>query len=186
MTQNDKLDRRALIAAGAVAGLSVLPAAAQDRGEYPEPGLSFAFQLDVQLAPVQELGMVDGVRRRIIPITGGWVHGPRLQGEVLPGGADWQGVRPGDGLTRLQARYWLKAADGTVIGVENRGIRRAEAAVMQRLLAGEIVSPHDYYFRATPSFEVGEGPHRWLNESLFICVGARLPDKAIVRVYAVT
>jgi hypothetical protein len=186
MARNEKLDRRALMAAGAAAGLSVLPASAQDRGDYPEPGLSFVFQLDVQLAQVQELGMVDGVRRRIIPIIGGRVHGPRLQGDVLPGGADWQGVRPGDGLTRLHARYWLKAADGAVIGVENHGIRRAEAPVMQRLLAGEIVSPHDYYFRATPSFEVGEGPHRWLNESLFICVGARMPDKAIVRVYAVT
>jgi hypothetical protein len=57
---------------------------------------------------------------------------------------------------------------------------------MQRLMAGEAVAPNDYYFRASPQFEVGDGPHRWLNETMFVGVGARLPDRAIIRVYAVS
>ncbi|MFV3126954.1 DUF3237 domain-containing protein [Niveispirillum sp. KHB5.9] len=154
--------------------------------DYPEPGLSFAFQIDVELGPVQEQGTVDGLRRRIVPITGGRVAGPRLAGRVMPGGADWQGIRPADGLTRVHACHWLQAGDGAVIGVENRSLRRAPPDVMRRLMAGEAMSPRDYYFRATPAFEVGDGPHRWLNESLFICVGARRPDRAIIRVYEVT
>lgn len=152
----------------------------------PEPGLDFAFELRVMLGPVAELGMIDGVRRRIVPIVGGTVSGPRLNGIVVPGGADWQGLRASDGLARVHAHYWLRADDGQAISVDNGGLRRAEPAVAEQLLAGEIVAPVDYYFRASPSFEVGEGPHRWMNETLFVCVGARLPDEVVIRVYTVT
>ncbi|MEG3168052.1 DUF3237 domain-containing protein [Sphingomonas sp. LB3N6] len=153
--------------------------------DFPEPYLEYAFQADVALGPIQELGTIDGVRRRIVPIVGGTIAGPRLSGIVLPGGADWQGIRPGDFLTRVFAHYWVKADDGQIISVQNAGIRRANAAVMKRLMAGEMVPPASYYFRTSPSFEVGDGPHRWLNETVFVAIGARTPDHAIIRVYAV-
>jgi hypothetical protein len=180
------LDRRTLLALAA-AGVTVPGAsAAEPQTGYPEPGLAFAFQLDISLGPIQELGTVDGMRRRIIPITGGTFAGPRLRGEVLPGGADWQGVRPGDGLTRVSARYWIRASNGDVIGVQNDGIRKAPPAVMRRLMAGEDVAPGDYYFRTVPLFETGSAAHRWLNETMFVCVGARKPDRAIIRVYEIS
>lgn len=180
------MNRRDLLALSAAA-LATPAGGAETAGlAYPEPGLRFVFQIDVALGPVQELGSIDGVRRRIIPIVGGTVHGPRLSGTVQPGGADWQDVRPEDGLTRVHAKYWLKADDGTVIGVDNRGVRRAPLPVIRSLMEGKTVPADAYYFRAAPFFDVGDGPHRWLNESLFICVGAREPSKAIIRIYEVT
>lgn len=193
MTDNqdagDGAARRDLLIAGAAGLLAAsvaLPAEAQQESDYPVPALTFVFQADVALGPIQELGVIDGMRRRIVPIVGGTVSGPRLKGVVMPGGADWQGIRPSDNLTRVWARYWLKADDGAVISVTNEGIRRAPAAVMQRLMAGAAVSPKDYYFRTVPFFEVGEGPHQWMNETMFVCAAARQPDKAIIRVYAVS
>lgn len=182
-----EIDRRRLLtaSAGLAAAAGLAPATAAPPQDYPEPRLSFAFQADVALGPIQELGMIDGIRRRIVPIVGGTVTGPRFSGVVMPGGADWQGIRPGDGLTRVFAHYWMKADDGQAVSVQNIGIRRAPAETMKRMMAGEIVPAGDYYFRATPSFEVGIGPHQWMNETVFVCVGARLPGKAIVRVYAV-
>ncbi len=177
------VDRRTLLGAAALASL---PSKAASQGRYPEPGLTFVFEAEVLLGPIQEMGVVDGMRRRIVPISGGSVAGPRLKATILPGGADWQGVRPGDGLTRVHARYWMKAEDGAVIGIDNSGIRRASAAVMRRLMMGQDVAPDDYYFRTVPFFEAGEGPHQWLNETMFVCVGARKPDRAIIRIYAVT
>lgn len=153
--------------------------------DYPEPRLRFVFQADVDLGPIQELGTVDGLRSRIVPIVGGLVAGPRLNGRIMSGGADWQTVRPGDGLTRVKARYWIEANDGTMIGVDNPGIRRAPAEVTARLLAGEVVAPDSYYFRTMPRFDVGADAHRWLNETVFVGVGARQPDRAIIRFYAV-
>lgn len=182
------IDRRTLIAgaaAGATIGNTGVAAAAAAEPDYPIPHLTFAFQIDAMLGTIREVGQIDGMRRRIVPILGGTIAGPRLTGKVLPGGADWQGVRPSDGLTRIYARYWLEAADGATIGVENRGVRRAPPEVMKRLMAGEIVPPSAYYFRANPIFETGADAHRWMDESLFVCVGARLPDRAIIRVYAV-
>lgn len=151
----------------------------------PEPGLSFVFQAEVLLGAIQNLGTIDGIQRRIVPIVGGSVNGPRLTGAVLPGGADWQGIRAGDGLTRVSAKYWLRTEDGSVIGIENAGIRRAPAPVMDRLMAGETVAPDAYYFRTTPQFDVGNGPHQWLNESVFVGLGARLRDRVILRVFMV-
>lgn len=180
--------RRDLLAAGAglLAAGAAGPAAAQQEGDYPVPGLAFAFQADIDLGPIQELGVIDGMRRRIVPIVGGVVSGPRFRGAVMPGGADWQGVRPSDSLTRVWARYWLKAEDGAAISVQNEGLRRGSPEVMKRLMAGERVGPKEYYFRAAPVIEAGEGPHQWMNETVFICTGARGPNKAIIRFYAVT
>src|SRR6516225_7055958 len=121
-----------------------------------EPELEFVFEVRARVSPPLELGEVDGLQRRIVPIDGGMVQGPRLQGEVLAGGADWQAIGPG-GVTRILARYVIRAEDGTMISVENKGVRRADPQTMRRLLAGEPVDPALVYFRAAPSFEAPAG-----------------------------
>ena len=149
-----------------------------------EPDLEFVFAVSARVAPPLELGEVDGLKRRIVPIEGGMVEGPRLRGEIVPGGADWQAIRP-DGLTRILARYLIRAEDGTMISVENKGLRRAAPETMARLLAGQPVDPGLVYFRAAPSFEAPDGPHGWLNENLFVSAGRRRPDAVEIRIYRV-
>jgi len=148
------------------------------------PALDLAFTLNVRVAPALELGQSHLGRRRIIAITGGTVAGPRLNGVVLPGGADWQGIRP-DGVAELEARYTLEADDGALIAVINRGLRHGSAAVMQKLLAGEPVDPAAYYFRCTPAFETAAPAHQWLTRTVFIGSGARHPDRVEIDVFAV-
>lgn len=58
----------------------------------PQTSLEFAFRLEVQVGAPLELGSIHGVRRRVIPIIGGNISGEGIQGEVLAGGADWQGI----------------------------------------------------------------------------------------------
>jgi len=149
-----------------------------------EPSLEFVFAARGAVDPPMVLGEVSGVQRRIVPIRGGPVEGPRLKGEVLPFGADWQNVR-GDGTTEVLARYVIRAEDGTMIQVVNQGVRRASPPVIRRLLAGERVDPALVYFRATPTFDAPEGPHRWLTENLFVTAGQRRPDSVEIRFYAV-
>ena len=84
--------------------------------------LEHVFTVQVAVAPPLVIGESSRGMRRIIPILGGQVEGPRLRGEVLPGGADWQYVRP-DGVLQLTARYTLRADDGALIQVVNRGLR---------------------------------------------------------------
>ena len=140
----------------------------------PAPELTYAFSFRVELAPPVELGEMDGGRRRFIAITGGKVYGPRLQGAVLPGGGDWQTIMPG-GLTQVEARYFIKASDGTVIEVSNVGVRTAEPQVIERLARGDDVDPSLYYFRTTPQFKVSGDAHAWLGRNMFVARAIRRP-----------
>jgi hypothetical protein len=150
----------------------------------PAPSLTHVFSLRGELAPPLEYGQIDGLRKRFIPVTGGMVRGPRLAGRVLAGGGDWQAVGAG-GLSHVHARYSIQAADGTLIGVTNSGVRTATAEVMEKLVAGIEVAPDAYYFRTNPVFEVGAGPHEWLRRHLFVARGIRKPDHVIVDFYLV-
>src|SRR5262245_32541264 len=131
------------------------------------PELRHVCDIEVSVGPIRDLGPTPHGRRRIIPIVSGTVTGERLAGEVVPGGADWQYVRA-DGVLELEARYSIRASDGTEIAVINRGMRRALPEIMERLSRGEPVDPALVYFRTAPVFEAPAGPHAWLNESVFL------------------
>jgi hypothetical protein len=145
--------------------------------------LDFAFAARVTVAAPLELGTTHLGRRRIIPITGGTVEGPRLRGKVLPGGADWQIIRA-DGVAELEARYTLEAEDGALISVVNRGFRHGPPEVIRKLIAGEPVDPGAYYFRCAPAFETAAPAHQWLARTVFVGSGVRHPDLVEIRVYA--
>ena len=157
----------------------------------PAPALDHVADLCVQVAAPIEAGQVAGLnsrgRRRIIPIIGGTLHGPQLQGRVLAGGADFQLV-VSDTTTDLDARY-LIALDGTHAGehifVQNRALRRGSAADIVRLLQGENVDPAAIYFRCVPTFEVSSAALQWLTDSVFIGTGARYPDRVEISLYRV-
>jgi hypothetical protein len=148
------------------------------------PELRFVCDIEVDVGPIRDLGPMPLGRRRIIPILGGTVRGPRLTAEVVPGGADWQYVRT-DGVLELEARYSLRAGDGAEIVVVNRGMRRAAPEIMERLSRGEAVDPALVYFRTAPVFEAPAGPHAWLNGSVFVASAARLPDRVQIKVFEV-
>lgn len=139
-----------------------------------------------------ELGRFSDGLRRVIPITGGAVTGARLRGRVLPGGADWQTVRP-DGLAEIEARYTLAIThvDGValdteaLIDIRNPGMRHGPPEVLARVAAGEDVDPALYYFRTTPQMRSGAEPLAWVNRTIFIARGRRLASRVEIEVFAV-
>jgi hypothetical protein len=163
--------------------LAIVPAMTHAADPAP-PALTYAFTLKVKIGPGIEAGEAGGGRKRIVPITGGTVVG-RLKAQILPGGADWQILRP-DGTTEVWAKYNLQPeSGGPAIVVTNTGVRRASPDVAARIAAGEQVDPSQYYFRATPVFETGSKAHAWLTSSVFVCVGERRPDYVALTCYEV-
>lgn len=148
------------------------------------PRLDYLCRATVRLAPPQEVGVTPRGERRVIPIIGGTVVGQRLNGAILPGGADWQIVRA-DGAAVLDARYTVQTDDGALIYVSNRGLRHGPAEVLTRLRRGEAVDPAAYYFRTVPTFETGSPAHAWLNNLVAIGSGVRAADAVILDFYAI-
>jgi hypothetical protein len=144
------------------------------------PELRFAFEIDVEVGTPLDMGQTQAGHRRVVPIAGGLVSGPRLEGRVLPVGADWQILRP-DGTADLDARYTIQSDDGALIYVANRGVRHGPPEVLARLNRGERVDPASYYFRSAASFETGASQHAWLTRAVVLGVGERYPDKVVIR-----
>jgi hypothetical protein len=135
------------------------------------PTLQYAFTLKVDLAPPHEYGITNAGNKRYIPITGGTVTGPKLQGEILPRGGDWNTVQH-NGVVHLYARYSIKAVDGTVIGIINEGRGRASEELMGKVFQEGIREGEEgsggWYTKTSPTFEVVPGPHDWLVSTCFV------------------
>jgi hypothetical protein len=146
------------------------------------PKLTLAMTLRVQVGAPMELGDVPRGRRRIIPILGGTFEGPTVRGKVLPGGADWQIVRA-DGLAELDTRYALQTEQGSLIYIQNAGMRHAPPDVTKKLLAGEAVDPAQVYFKTVPTFETSATELQWLTRAIFVGTGERYPTEVVIRVW---
>jgi len=57
---------------------------------------------------------------------------------------------------------------------------------MERLRRGEPVDPASIYFRTTAKFETGDEAFSWLACHIFVCAGARHPDRVQISIYQVT
>lgn len=142
------------------------------------------FEISVNLEPPQVVGPTPNGDRRIRLISGGSFAGPRLRGEVLPGGGDWLLLRP-DGARLLDVRLALRTEEGHLVYVISRGIMDMSPEIYQRIGAGEEIDPSQYYFRTTPLFEAAAPELDWLNRVVAVTVG-RLTTRTVVQtVYAV-
>src|ERR1700760_1930339 len=145
----------------------------------PELRTLYAFTITARIGEVTNAGDLGYGVRRIIPITGGEVRGEKVNGKVLPFGADFQIIRPNE-LIDLEARYAVETDDGAVVYVENKGIRFGPVDLLQKLKRGEPVDPALIYFRTVPRFETGSEKYRWLMQHIFIGSAARHPDRVVV------
>ncbi|HSS50291.1 MAG TPA: DUF3237 domain-containing protein [Thermoanaerobaculia bacterium] len=144
----------------------------------------FLFEISVTMEPPQVVGPTPNGDRRIRYIKGGSFSGPKLQGEVLPGGADWLLLRP-DGARSLDVRLTLRTEEGHLIYVVSRGILDISAENYQRIAAGEEIDATQYYFRTTPLFEASAEKLDWLNRVVAVTRGRLTKTTVEQRVYAV-
>src|SRR4029077_17459927 len=87
-----------------------------------------------------------------IPITGGTVAGPKLNGRVVPGGFDFQLTYTASDCTQLSADYFLEADDGTAIHVFNEG----------------LVCPAGERAIFRPKLEAPKGAYEWITRATFV------------------
>ncbi len=170
--------------------MSGLPEVFSDASTVTEAKLEFIFQIRLWFTRVQNIeNMPSGAGRGAVYVDRGTIEGPRLTGTVVPNsGGDWALFRP-DGVLATDARYMLRADDGTLILLHNRGyLWGRKPDVMPRIRAwifegGPPVAHAEYYLRAFPTFEVESGKHDWLMRHVIVGVGERQGDGNLIRYY---
>jgi hypothetical protein len=149
------------------------------------PRLRFAFEARVDVAPSEHVGNGAGDVLDFTPITGGTVDGPRLCGTIVAGGGDWS-VQRGRTVYELDARYLIRAEDGALIDIVNRGYYRTESAeAMERMETGEELDASEVYFRTSPVFRTDAPQHRWLAETVFVGLARDEAGQICIRFYEV-
>ncbi|MET0875183.1 MAG: DUF3237 domain-containing protein [Pseudolabrys sp.] len=142
------------------------------------------FTIFAELEGITSLGRTPYGERRVIGILGGSVRGPKLNGRILPGGADWQIIRT-DGTADIKARYIIETDDGARIMVTSEGLRHGPPEVMEKLARGDNVDPAHYYFRTVMRFETSDPKVDWLNRILALARGQREARAVRLDVYEV-
>ncbi|GFN31419.1 DUF3237 domain-containing protein [Paenibacillus xylaniclasticus] len=141
------------------------------------------FEAKMEVGAVQEVGVTAKGIRKMIPILGGAFAGQEISGVILPGGADWQLVRP-DGVAEIEAHYTMKTHDGVCIYIMNKGYRHGPPDIMAQMAQGIEVAPEHYYFRSSPIFEVEQGKYDWLTRKVFVGTGERRKDHVLFQFYS--
>jgi hypothetical protein len=124
------------------------------------PKFEFVYECEATLFEALDFGKTLEGHRRVIPIRGGTVRGPRIRGELVSGGADWN-LQRADGASSVEAAYYLKTDDGVLIRIVNKGVGVAQAGA-------DASAAERFFMFTTPSFEAPVGKYDWMNRSVFI------------------
>lgn len=139
-------------------------------------------QIRCDLDGLVSLGAAPGGERRVVPLTGGVVEGPELNGRIVAGGADWQTQRA-DGVLEIDAHYQIETADGARIEVRSQGLRHGPPEVMAALARGEPVAPESYFFRTLVRFTTGHPDWLHLNRTMAIASGRREARRVVLDLF---
>ncbi len=128
----------------------------KDASLYKDFKTEFIWEAKVKIGQMVNVGDSKHGLRRVIPIIGGTFCGPKIKGEVLPAGEDWQVVRP-DGDTELCARYLLKTNDGYIFQIQNQALMHTDNITKS------------FYCKSVLDIEAPtNSPYNYLNHAIFL------------------
>lgn len=147
----------------ATASKTLVPAAAWDcglpGGIAPPEGGVLVLEAEVNLDAVYDVGRTPYGMRQAAVTQAGTFKGPRIEGEVLPGGLDYE-LTLSNGVVEVEQILVLKTSDGGHVLMRNAG-----------------VGPNAGDLRVVYDFEApGSGQFAWLNTGTY--VGRRTIDAA--------
>ena len=114
-------------------------------------------------APLDPAFQAVGQRLVVNVPAGGTVHGPKINGTIIPPAGDWLTPMP-DGTLRLDVRLTIKTDDGELILAEYNGVIVPSKEVMDRFGKGEVITSNDEYFVIAPRFTTASKKYEWINQ----------------------
>ncbi|KAK3064200.1 hypothetical protein LTS18_009313 [Coniosporium uncinatum] len=159
------------------------------RPEYtlPVPSLKFLLHLECEMDVFHHIGPGPHGDRSTVIFKGGRFEGPRMRGEILPGGGDWEIVRndeaAGTQTAHLDTRYNLRTHDGAVIYLQTTGVRTGRKEVLEKLGEDEGIGADEFRMRLHCTMETGDERYRWVNEGVFVASSGRSGSRVIYDAY---
>ncbi|KPM45194.1 hypothetical protein AK830_g1361 [Neonectria ditissima] len=157
------------------------------------PHLEFVYRIVAEMGRegVSTIPSVDDttVTREVLPIHGGTVHGPNIQGIIVPrSGADWaETIHPEKAFARLHARYTLQTHDGAYILVLATGIFNGGPGINKETAEKSSVSQDEVEYFTQIRFEApGHSLYGWMNAIVAIGVMIMSNDRPIIDCYRLT
>lgn len=150
----------------------------------PAPALLPMTEVVCEVGALVSLGAAPQGERRYVPLAGGSVSGPELNGTIVEGGVDWQ-LQRGDGVLEIDAHYVVRTDDGALVEIRSTGLRHGPPAVMARLAAGEPVGADEYFFRTVVRFTTGAPAWAHLNKVIALACGEREARRVRLRLYRI-
>ena len=147
----------------------------------------FLFDVEIDANPPQVVGPVLKGMRLIFPFKDGFVKSDKINGKLLECSGDWALVL--DSTTfKADARATIETDDHALIYMTYSGYDHTNAKSFAMITAGKggELSPSDYYFRTSVSFETSSPRYAWLNHTVAIGVGSfPAAGKVAFRIYAI-
>jgi hypothetical protein len=146
--------------------------------------LEHLFTYSATLKPVEVVGEVPEGFRVNYWVTGGEVKGPKLNGKLLPVGADWLTIRR-DGVAALDVRISIRTDDDVLIDVVYPGLGDLGPDGYERIIRGE--SPSRLKLCTTPRFRTAHPAYAWMHRNVCIGIGEAdfVRSEVVYDVYAV-
>ena len=138
----------------------------------------FSYRLNWHM-PLEIIGPVPEGLRVNFYISGGEISGPRLQGRILPVGAEWLTVRQ-DGVGILDLRTTFEAGNGALIYAPFPGVLDFGEDGYQSLLRGELAADGTP-FHSAPRYQTAHPDLLWLNRLQCVGIGQVYPSRAEAR-----
>lgn len=147
------------------------------------PTLEHLLDIRIEFDHVQIFETPVGTRFTFV-VRGGRAEGPRVAGDVLPGGGDWV-LLDTDRVARLDVRATLRTDDGAHVHITNTGRLHMNDAVTARFSAGELIRHDDVIARSSPLFDTADERYRWLNAIHTVAINEVSLTEVRYRVFAV-
>lgn len=151
----------------------------------PAPSLIPMTQVRCEVGALVTLGAAPHGERRYVPLGGGSVSGPELNGTIVEGGVDWQ-LNRADGVLEIAAHYVVRTDDGALVEIRSEGYRHGPPEVMARLARGEVVPREAYFFRTLVRFTTGAPAWAHLNKVMALACGEREARLVKLDLYRIT
>jgi hypothetical protein len=147
------------------------------------PTLEHLLDIRIEFDPVQIFATPIGTRMTYV-VKHGRCEGPRVAGDILPGGGDWILVGT-DRVARLDVRGTLRTDDGALIHISNTGRVVMDQDASARFAAGELIRHDEMVARSSPLFDTDDERYRWLNAVHTVAINQASLTEVHYRVFAV-